>query len=61
MDPAIEDSVKRSVLGKTKLDGDEINTMVEMFKYYDTDNDAHLTRDEASTLYLEVRGKEGGW
>ena len=60
MDPAIEDSVKRSVLGKTKLDGDEINIMVEMFKYYDTDNDAHLTRDEASTLYLELGYVAGG-
>eukprot|EP00520_Triparma_pacifica_P016724 CAMPEP_0118635166 /NCGR_PEP_ID=MMETSP0785-20121206/1932_1 /TAXON_ID=91992 /ORGANISM="Bolidomonas pacifica, Strain CCMP 1866" /LENGTH=152 /DNA_ID=CAMNT_0006526183 /DNA_START=120 /DNA_END=574 /DNA_ORIENTATION=- len=59
MDPAIEESVKMSVLGKTKLDGDEINTMVDMFKYYDTDNDAHLTRDEASTLYLEL-GYVGG-
>ena len=46
MDPEIEESIKRSVLGRTKLDGDEINTMVQMFKYHDTDNDQHLTREE---------------
>ncbi|GMI03988.1 hypothetical protein TrVE_jg9491 [Triparma verrucosa] len=59
MDPAVEEAVTRSVLGKTKLDMEEITLLKKMFKYYDTDSDGHLTRDEASTLYREL-GYTGG-
>jgi Ca2+-binding EF-hand superfamily protein len=54
MDPAIEESITRSILGKTKLSGDEIDLMKRMFRYYDTDNDGHLTREQASTLFGEL-------
>jgi Ca2+-binding EF-hand superfamily protein len=54
MDPAIEESITRSVLGKTKLNGEEIEVMKEMFKFYDTDNDGHLTREQASSLFAEL-------
>ncbi|GMH85815.1 hypothetical protein TL16_g10350 [Triparma laevis f. inornata] len=38
---------------------EEIDTIKQMFRYYDTDTDGHLTRDEASTLYREL-GYTGG-
>ena len=38
---------------------EEITLLKKMFKYYDTDTDGHLTRDEASTLYREL-GYTGG-
>lgn len=58
MDSEIEDSIVRSVLGKTKLSVSEITCIKQMFKYYDTDNDGHLTRDESTKLYREL-GYEG--
>jgi len=61
MDPAIEESITRSVLGKTKLSGAEISVMKQMFKYYDTDNDGHLTREQAGTLFEELGYSGAHW
>ena len=54
MDTEIEESITRSVLGKSKLTGEEIRAMMEMFKYYDIDSDGHLTQSEASKLFQEL-------
>ena len=58
MDSDLSDAIVRSVLSKSKLSVSELTSLTQMFQYYDTDNDLHLTRDEATKLFREV-GYEG--
>jgi len=50
----VEDTIIASVLGRTNLTDDEIHIIVRIFKYYDTDSDGHLTRDEATLMMNEL-------
>ena len=61
MDSTVEDQIIRSVIGKTNLTDSEINVIIQIFKYYDSDNDSHLTKDEATLMLAELGYKSGVW
>jgi len=61
MDPTVEEGIVRSVIGRTTLTDTEISLIIRIFKYYDTDNDSYLTRDEASLMLAELGYGSSAW
>ena len=54
LEPSLTPSSTLLVVFPLQLNLEEIETMKQLFKYYDTDTDGHLTRKEGKTAETRV-------